>query len=80
MFAGVASGYLFRKKTILRKLGRPIGCTICLLLFFLGISVGGNSEVINNLPSLGGQALLLAFVGTFGSALAAWIIYKLFFK
>jgi len=80
MFGGIALGYLFRKKAILKKLGKPINYTIYLLLFFLGISVGGNSEIINNLPSLGGQALLLAFAGTLGSVLAAWIVYKIFFK
>lgn len=78
MFCGIALGYLFRKKTILQKLGKPISYTIYLLLFLLGISVGGNSEIINNLPSLGGQALLLAFAGTLGSVLAAWGINFLF--
>ena len=80
MFGGVILGYFFRKKEILQKLGTPINYTICLLLFFLGISVGGNKEIINNLPSLGGQALLLAFAGTSGSVIAAWIVYKIFFK
>ncbi|MDR2913318.1 MAG: lysine exporter LysO family protein [Tannerella sp.] len=80
MFFGIALGYFFRRKTILQKLGKPISYTIYLLLFFLGISVGGNSEIINNLPSLGSMALLLAFAGTLGSVLAAWIVYKLFFK
>lgn len=80
MFCGIALGYLFRKKTILQKLGKPISYTIYLLLFFLGISVGGNKEIINNLPSLGGQALLLAFAGTFGSILAAKGVGYFFFK
>ena len=80
MFGGIALGYLFRKKAILQKLGKPINYTIYLLLFLLGVSVGGNKEIINNLPSLGGQALLLAFAGTLGSVLAAWVVYSLFFK
>ena len=80
MFGGIICGYLFRKKTILQKLGKPINYTIYLLLFFLGISVGGNKEIINNLPTLGGQALLLAFAGTLGSVLAAWVVYRFFFK
>ena len=80
MFAGIALGYLFRHKKILQKLDKPISYTIYALLFILGFSVGGNNEIINNLPSLGGQALLLAFAGTLGSVLAAWLVYKLFFK
>jgi uncharacterized membrane protein YbjE (DUF340 family) len=80
MFLGIALGYLFRKKTMLQKLNKPISYTIYLLLFFLGISVGSNSDIINNLPTLGSQALLLAFAGTLGSVLAAWVVYQLFFK
>lgn len=80
MFGGIILGYLFRERTIVQKLGKPIHYTIYLLLFMLGISVGGNNEIIRNLPSLGGQALLLAFAGTFGSVVAAWIIYRFFFK
>lgn len=80
MFGGIALGYLFRRKTILHTLGKPINYTIYLLLFLLGISVGGNPEIIRNLPSLGGQALLLAFAGTLGSVLAAWGVYRFFFK
>lgn len=80
MFGGVALGFLFRKQAILQKLGKPISYTIYLLLFFLGLSVGGNNEIVNNLPSLGGQALLLAFAGTLGSVVAAWGVSKLFFR
>ena len=80
MFAGVALGYLLRSMPVLRKLGRPVSYTIYALLFFLGFSVGGNSEIINNLPSLGGQALILSIAGTLGSVLAAWLVYRFFFK
>lgn len=80
MFGGVALGYLFRRKAILQKIGQPIRYTIYLLLFFLGISVGGNDELIRNLPALGGQALWLAFAGTLGSVVAAWGVDRFFFK
>lgn len=80
MFGGIALGYLLRKKEILRKIGKPISYTICLLLFMLGVSVGSNREIVQNLPSLGGQALLLAFAGTLGSVVVAWVVAKLFFR
>ena len=80
MFAGIALGYVFRRIAILQKLSRPINYTILALLFFLGFSVGGNSEIINNLPLLGGQALIIAFAGTLGSVLAAWLVYRTFFR
>ncbi|MDR0430945.1 MAG: LysO family transporter [Tannerellaceae bacterium] len=80
MFGGIAVGYLFRKVAFLQKTERLISYTILLLLFLLGLSVGGNREIVNNLPSLGGQAFVLAFAGTLGSILAAWGIYHYFFK
>lgn len=80
MFAGIAAGWLFRKAGPLQKIGRPIAYTIYLLLFLLGISVGANREIVDNLATLGGQALLLAAAATTGSVLAGWGVYHLFFK
>ena len=72
MFCGIAVGYFFRKVELLQKIGKPISYTILLLLFLLGISVGANESIVNNLTTLGGQALLIASAGTLGSVLAAW--------
>lgn len=80
MFGGIAVGYLLRKVELLQKVGRPISYTIYLLLFLLGITVGGNPDIVNNLATLGGQALLLAAAATLGSVLAAWGVYHFFFK
>ncbi|WP_075559745.1 LysO family transporter [Parabacteroides timonensis] len=80
MFSGIAIGYLLRKVEFLQKIGRPISYTILLLLFLLGISVGANEAIINNLTTLGGQAFLIALAGTGGSVLAAWGVYHFFFK
>ena len=67
MFAGIAAGYLLRKIELLQKIGKPISYTILLLLFLLGISVGANKDIVDNLATLGGQAFLLALAGTVGS-------------
>ncbi|MDH6306240.1 uncharacterized membrane protein YbjE (DUF340 family) [Parabacteroides sp. PF5-5] len=80
MFGGIAIGYLLRRVEFLQKIGKPISYTIILLLFLLGISVGGDREIVNNLPALGGQAFILALAGTLGSVLAAWGVYHFFFK
>lgn len=80
MFGGIALGYLLRKVELLQKIGKPISYTILLLLFLLGISVGANEAIVNNLATLGGQAFLLALAGTTGSVLAAWGVYHFFFK
>ena len=80
MFGGIAIGYILRRVELLQKIGKPISYTILLLLFLLGISVGANNEIVNNLATLGGQAFLIASAGTAGSILAAWAVYNLFFK
>ena len=79
MFGGIAVGYLLRKVELLQKIGKPISYTILLLLFLLGISVGANDAIVNNL-TLGGQAFLIALAGTTGSVLAACGVYHFFFK
>lgn len=80
MFGGIALGYLLRRVELLQKIGKPISYTILLLLFLLGISVGSNEAIVNNLTRLGGQAFVLALAGTIGSVLAAWAVYHFFFK
>ncbi|MDH6534719.1 DUF340 domain-containing protein [Parabacteroides sp. 52] len=80
LFGGIGAGYFFRKVEILQKVGRPISYTIFLLLFLLGITVGSNDTIVNNLATLGGQALCIALAATLGSVLAAKIVYHFFFK
>jgi hypothetical protein len=46
----------------------------------LGLSVGSNDQIMQNLSSLGVEALVISLAGCLGSALAAWFIYKYFFK
>lgn len=80
LFAGIALGYLARNIQLLSRLNHSIPVTIWALLFFLGVSVGANEHLMKNLPSLGGQALLLAVLGTAGSVLAGWAVWKIFFQ
>jgi len=80
MFGGIAVGYLLRKVEALQKVGKLISVTIFLLLFLLGITVGSNPDIMNNLTTLGWQAFLLAFAGTLGSVVVAGIVYHYFFK
>ena len=80
MFAGIAAGYLLRSVSILQKIGKPISYTIFALLFLLGASVGTNPQIINNLSTLGLQALLIPIATTLGSVCMAKIVYHFFFE
>ena len=62
---------------------------VVISIMFGGIAVGyllrrvellQNREIINNLSSLGGQALAISASATLGSLIAAWAVYHFFFK
>ena len=65
---------------ILQKTEKTISLTIFLLLFILGVSIGSNSLIVNNLGKFGWQAIILAVSGVLGSLLAARLVLQLFFK
>ena len=71
MFLGIGIGYGLRNWTILQKTEKTISLTIFLLLFILGVSIGSNSLIVNNLGKFGWQAIILAVSGVLGSLLAA---------
>ena len=53
---------------------------IFLLLFILGVSIGSNSLIVNNLGKFGWQAIVLAVSGVLGSLIAARLVLQLFFR
>lgn len=53
---------------------------IYLLLFFMGLAVGSNPEVMENLPGTVRKALLISLFTITGSILVSWIFYRLIFK
>ncbi len=77
--AGIAAGYLCRRRTIVKYTGSLLSVVIMLLLFLLGISVGSNNQVINNFTAIGLDAFILTAGGTLGSLFGAKWTYKKFF-
>lgn len=75
MFSGIAFGYLMRRFRF-THIGKIIIFFIWVLLFVLGVEVGGNSNVINSLPTLGVEALFIASLSILGSAIAAMLLWK----
>jgi uncharacterized membrane protein YbjE (DUF340 family) len=74
MLAGIAFGYIVRRWKI-RFIHGLILTLIWLLLFLLGLEVGANETVVRQFGKLGFEALVLAMGGTFGSVIAAWLLW-----
>ncbi len=58
MLAGMLLGYLLRKRN-LRRIHTIITVLIWILLFILGIEVGGNEQIIKGLHTIGLEAVVL---------------------
>ena len=77
---GIVAGYLLRNSKFVKHIGILLTIVIMALLFFLGISVGGNKQLVDNFVNIGWDAFLLTVGGTLGSVLCAWWVYRKFFK
>ena len=84
MTIGMIIGFFIRnineKKNIAKPLNYIISGLIFLLLFFLGILVGTNETIINNLDIIGIKALVLTIGAVCGSIFVSYFTYKFFFK
>ena len=74
----IASGESLR--TILSKIHKVITVLIWVLLFILGIEVGGNEQIIKGLHTIGLEAVILTIGGTLGSVIAAWALWRALYK
>ena len=79
MFAGMLLGFLLRKQR-LSWIHKVITVFIWLLLFLLGIEVGGNPQIMNHLYTLGAEALVLTLFCLAGSCVAAWGLWRMLYQ
>ena len=80
MTSGVLIGYLLRHKNNIGKVPRLIHIVVCTLLFLLGLSVGVNRLIIDNLGYYCQQAAIISFLSLLGSLSAALLLYHFCFK
>ncbi|BAX79100.1 LysO family transporter [Labilibaculum antarcticum] len=81
MVLGIGIGLIIGNRAkIIKIVGVLTSFSIFLLLFLLGIGVGTNNKIINNLDSIGIQALVLSLGAILGSLICAYLTYNLFFK
>lgn len=74
MLFGILIGYLLRKIR-LPWLNRGVMLLIWLLLFLLGIEVGGNEAIISGLFTIGVEAFAITIAAIVGSVGAAWALW-----
>lgn len=53
---------------------------VLLMIFFMGLKIGADSEILGNLGSIGGKAFLYAAFCIAGSVLCVYIVSRLFLK
>lgn len=61
-------------------INKMVMIVIFLLLFLLGVSIGKNDLILDNLTTLGMQAWWLTLGGVLGSIILAKIVYVKFYK
>ncbi|WP_455673021.1 LysO family transporter [Phocaeicola sp.] len=79
MLTGMLLGFLLRKQH-LSWIHKVITVLIWLLLFLLGIDVGGNQDIINGLHTIGLEAVIITVAAVLGSVTAAWALWYVLYK
>ena len=74
MLTGMLLGFLLHNKR-LSWIHKIITLLIWVLLFLLGIDVGGNEAIIKGLHTLGLEALIITLAAVTGSILCAYLLY-----
>lgn len=78
---GILVGLTLRRyRLLLKSIDKSTNVAIYFLLFFLGISVGANKTIIKNIPSIGLQAITIAFGAIIGSVFLSFILYSFLYK
>ena len=78
MLTGMLTGYLLRSKK-LSWIHKVITLLIWLLLFLLGIDVGGNETIIKGLHTIGLEDIIITLGAVAGSVLSAWALWYIIY-
>ncbi len=79
--SGIPVGYALRKKPLaISFTNRALSIVIYTLLFLIGLSLGGNDDLISRLTELGVQGVLIGIMCSAGSIFVTWCIYNVIFK
>ena len=78
--AGVCAGFAWRRIKVLSHIGKAVSVTVFVMLFFLGVEIGADRQVLENISELGIRALVLALAGVAGSVLLSMVLYRALFR
>lgn len=74
MLGGICIGFAFRNRC-LPQIDKFTTVLIWMLLFLLGIEVGGNRKIIEGLATLGAEAFAITMAAVLGSCVAARLLW-----
>lgn len=81
MLFGILLGIAInRRPKLLKANDKLINWAIYILLFLLGLSVGLNKTIIQNLDKIGVQAIIITIGAISGSVLSLWALYHFVFR
>ena len=79
MLGGMAIGFLLRRQEF-SWINKVITSLIWVLLFLLGVEVGGNRQIVEGLATLGVEAFTITLACVLGSCIFAWGLWYLLHK
>ena len=79
MLGGMAIGFLLRRQEF-SWINKVITSLIWVLLFLLGVEVGGNRQIVEGLATLGVEAFTITLACVLGSCIFAWGLWYLLYK
>ena len=75
--SAIVFGRLFRKNSVVRRLGSLTMPTVLLLLFLFGSEIGSDERVMLSLPTLGARAVVMAVACVAGSVILSGLAYRM---
>ena len=79
MLGGMAIGFLLRRQEF-SWINKVITSLIWVLLFLLGVEVGGNRQIVEGLATLGVEAFTITLACVLGRCIFAWGLWYLLYK
>lgn len=78
VLAGIGCGYFVLPQEIISNMDSVTSISLCILIFLVGIDIGGNKKLVEDLKKLGLKVLLVPFGGVLGSLIGGLFIGTIF--